>query len=418
MNVTGVEGSAGTGKTYRVIALLNKRLVSQPILPGQKVLALTYMHGSRRRLISRLSAALETKTRFDCLTFDSLAYQIVKHWAALARHLAIEPGADFDDICNTAAALLGRQEVIAWIAHTYPLVLVDELQDLNHPRLAILRGLANGVEVIAAGDEFQCLDSALRPSPGVHWLRESCEIEQLQQPRRTSDASLLAAARDLRSGCAPRNGASVEINDGAGNLSPFHVARLLGTRQARSVAILSPSLTEYVATTIKRVTEKAIGKKKSFGPYQIEYEQNIEQRLKNVLRELPLADTVTADDLLTAFNGLEPGLMRRQALEWVRRQRSLRGDVSFARQEIHETLRRQIEIRQHFAPGKAARVQAMTLHQAKNREFEGVIILWPYQVTGDDEQRRRLLYNGVTRAQKWCGIITQSQALLKKPPFA
>jgi len=31
----------------------------------------------------------------------------------------------------------------------------------------------------------------------------------------------------------------------------------------------------------------------------------------------------------------------------------------------------------------------MTIHQAKNREFGSVIVLWPYEVAGSGERRRR-----------------------------
>ncbi len=60
----------------------------------------------------------------------------------------------------------------------------------------------------------------------------------------------------------------------------------------------------------------------------------------------------------------------------------------------------------------------MTIHQAKNREFDGVIVLWPYQVGGDYEHKRRLLYNAITRAKRWCKVITQNENLLQSPPFS
>jgi superfamily I DNA/RNA helicase len=60
----------------------------------------------------------------------------------------------------------------------------------------------------------------------------------------------------------------------------------------------------------------------------------------------------------------------------------------------------------------------MTVHTAKNREFEGVIVLWPFNATGTPEHQRRLLYNAITRAQRWCTIVVQSRDMLTKPPFA
>ncbi|MEP2980449.1 MAG: ATP-binding domain-containing protein [Lentilitoribacter sp.] len=56
--------------------------------------------------------------------------------------------------------------------------------------------------------------------------------------------------------------------------------------------------------------------------------------------------------------------------------------------------------------------------QAENCEFDGVVIIWPYQVGGDDERKRCLLYNAVTRARHWCNVIVQGQAILEAPPFS
>jgi hypothetical protein len=49
----------------------------------------------------------------------------------------------------------------------------------------------------------------------------------------------------------------------------------------------------------------------------------------------------------------------------------------------------------------------MTINQAKNREFDGVIILWPFEVGGDLDSQRRRLYNALTRAQRWAVVIVQ-----------
>jgi superfamily I DNA/RNA helicase len=46
-----------------------------------------------------------------------------------------------------------------------------------------------------------------------------------------------------------------------------------------------------------------------------------------------------------------------------------------------------------------------TVHGAKNREFDNVIILWPYKVPSNDEQKRRLLYNAVTRGKNNCMVL-------------
>jgi hypothetical protein len=56
--------------------------------------------------------------------------------------------------------------------------------------------------------------------------------------------------------------------------------------------------------------------------------------------------------------------------------------------------------------------------QAKNREFDHVVVLWPYTIPNDTEQRRKLLYNAITSAKSSCMVLVQAQRLLEAPPFA
>lgn len=60
----------------------------------------------------------------------------------------------------------------------------------------------------------------------------------------------------------------------------------------------------------------------------------------------------------------------------------------------------------------------MTIHGAKNREFDNVIVLWPAAVGGSDDQKRRLLYNAVTRAKERCVVLVQASAHMSRPPFS
>ena len=64
----------------------------------------------------------------------------------------------------------------------------------------------------------------------------------------------------------------------------------------------------------------------------------------------------------------------------------------------------------------------MTINQAKNREFEGVILLWPIRVHEEIVSQRRKIYNALTRAKRWAIVIVQESgkgvARLEKPPFS
>ena len=47
VTVQTFSGGAGCGKTFRLMQALSEYLIATPLREGQKVLALTFMHGSR-----------------------------------------------------------------------------------------------------------------------------------------------------------------------------------------------------------------------------------------------------------------------------------------------------------------------------------------------------------------------------------
>ena len=91
MTIQAVEGGAGCGKTYRLMELLAERLETHPLNDGQRVLALTFMHGSRRRLSERLRSVANLRGRMECCTIDAFAWRIYRRWRGLAGALAIAP---------------------------------------------------------------------------------------------------------------------------------------------------------------------------------------------------------------------------------------------------------------------------------------------------------------------------------------
>ncbi|MCZ7681538.1 MAG: ATP-binding domain-containing protein [Sandaracinaceae bacterium] len=70
-------------------------------------------------------------------------------------------------------------------------------------------------------------------------------------------------------------------------------------------------------------------------------------------------------------------------------------------------------------PRQGSGVRALTIHQAKNREFDRVVVLWGYTVPKEAEMRRRWLYNAITRARVAATVIVQGdKKRLKEAPFA
>ena len=87
MTVVAFEGPAGSGKTHRLMDELGDALGRTPLADHERVLALTFMHGSRRRLDARLRGVEMLGRRFDAATIDSFAWRLTQRWRRLARHL-------------------------------------------------------------------------------------------------------------------------------------------------------------------------------------------------------------------------------------------------------------------------------------------------------------------------------------------
>jgi hypothetical protein len=93
----------------------------------------------------------------------------------------------------------------------------------------------------------------------------------------------------------------------------------------------------------------------------------------------------------------------------------VKGQLQFSDDELTTAVDRILQARRSFLPTSyPGRIRAMTINQAKNREFEGVIILWPLALGGDLESQRRRLYNALTRAQKWAIVIVQDALTLTR----
>jgi hypothetical protein len=422
VTIRAVEGAAGCGKTYRLMEMLAETLVAHPLVEGQRVLALTFMHGARRRLADRLRTVAGLLGRVECCTVDGLAWRIYRRWRGLAATLGIPPRTEgeFDAVCDAAGMLLELAQVRNWTAASFPIVLVDEGQDLRPERLRMLVALSGATRTLIAADEFQCLDQALRPNPLVTWLQAAAEPETLAQVRRTNIAGLLAAAAAIRNGQAPPNGQGFRILQPGVSipLAATLLANAIAWRQGGgNVAVITPALRGgYARSVVARVGQGPCGQHGN-GPYSIHWEGNDGDETHVIVAALELAAVASGSATRAALRLLPPSGPVRAAMAWVDNQMHALGRAEFARGEIEAVIARNVTLRRQHGGSASHLFTALTVQQAKNREFDGVVVLWPYQVGGDEEHKRRLLYNAVTRARRWCHIIVQGQNILAAPPF-
>lgn len=230
MTFTGFEGPAGTGKTHELIECV-RRLVAR-LKPHQRVLALTFMHGSRQRLEERLNSFPETRGRSVCMTIDAFAANLVRRWQCLLPSLPHMK--EFDAVCDSCGTILERPEVGKWIAATFPIVAIDEAQELKPCRLRIAKALTFHTNLYVAADEFQCLDDEVDTGPFLQWFGTG-KLIRLSKVLRTGKQGLLAAGLALRQSGVPKSGSGLKIRYEFPNQMRFAIGHALNSARGTTL---------------------------------------------------------------------------------------------------------------------------------------------------------------------------------------
>ena len=423
MSLYSIEGPAGTGKTTRLFQELERVLEDCPLAEHQRVLALTKMHGSRRRMDGQLRAISGVRRRYRCCTADSFAWSIVRRWRSLARRKsASEPAEDdYEQVCSLAGDLLAETTVSRWVVRAFPIVVVDEFQDSKGGQLAMISSLSSFATCVVAADDFQDLENT-GVNPAVAWARTKGESESLIDIHRTSASGLLEASRALRAGGnVPHTGDGFRLLGALNhNVGASFVSRnLTWWRSCADIAVITPVRpfrSAFVRDLIARVEEKPISNP-PWGPHHLPWEESQEEECDRFIEGLELPDDPNAEvccDVLSFSDVRGPWQGLRH---WIERQKRLAGRTTFTAEEVRCEARRIHQRSRAHRRVRGRGVRAMTIHQAKNREFHSVIVLWPYQVVGNIERQRRLLYNAITRAKCRVLVVVQNPNRLYRPPF-
>jgi hypothetical protein len=332
MTLFAVEGTAGCGKTVRLMETLREMLAAVSLREGQRALALTFMHGARRRLHEQLRRMDGLCGRIECVTVDSFAQHLVRRWRGLGTALgvpALQPD-QYDAQCSAAGILLERPEVGAWVAASFPVVLVDEAQDLKPERLRMICALAHSIALLVAADEFQCLVPALRPNPCVNWLHAICEPVVLTQIHRTNVPALLTAAASIRAGAAAQAGQGFQILTAKGlPMAAAYLANAMAWRRGGNVAVITPSLAStFARDVVARVGRQACGHQGN-GPYAIRWDRSDDDEVAAILEGFEMHDAATLAETLAALSRLPTSGAVRQSVGWARRQAHAGGVTSF-----------------------------------------------------------------------------------------
>jgi hypothetical protein len=285
-------GQAGTGKTTSLINYLVEEIPQREWLKFETVLALTFMHGSRKRLESKLKfIKTDYKIKLTCSTIDSFAVSLTNRFRS---YLGINKRISFNQfgdetIENEFEMFLPLQtiqdyvikifqfdSVQKYIFNSYPYIIVDEFQDCMGSRLEIIKQLSKTTNILIASDPFQQL-SDIDNTDGMKWINESgFEIINLDESgiKRTNNNRIITTATCLRKG-EKIDGNKVYIMLSASkHLTAYHLKTNIHYNLASgNIAIITPTKnSKFVTQAIDSLAipykfKKGRNNGKTIGPY-------------------------------------------------------------------------------------------------------------------------------------------------------
>lgn len=425
-------GPAGSGKTHALIAEIEKLTIGTTLPRESGVLAITFMHGARRRLEVRLRHLRKKGLSVQCETIDSFCLRIVnrfRRYLGKTRPISVQLGvsdevwidgdretrASITAIRRAAVKVLACSCVSHAIGKSYPIIVVDEFQDCDHDLLAIVSQLWTMSNLLVAADDFQHLSSD-PDCPAVAWLNErNAETVILEGNKRTNISKLIESALALRSGTKAPD--SIDLMPIAPGIAAWEISSRIAWNKipfGKSKVIISP-VRPASAPWLKSVLEsleRELGKQKKIGPYPFRWEGSEQEELKemsaDIISNIGEAQTVSKA-FLADLSHSKDAVVRAAAVRGLRLL-SLRGVQDLTVEEFLDILGRSSHSAFAFRRERDHARLAISVHGAKNREFDYVFIAWPYQVSGNDLFKRKLLYNAITRARVEAVLFVQGDA--------
>ena len=235
---------------------------------------------------------------------------------------------------------------------------------------------------------------------------------------RTNQVELLDAASAIRNGEPPKSHKIFRVQ--ATSNSQLAGSWVNGNLQwycgGKSVAVITTTLNSFSRNALIWASQNRT--KSGSGPYTVPWEESESNSALRFLANLPLEAINDVPSTLALLSQQGDVRATQDLSDWMERQRRSRAKTTFSREEIHNAITQGFVQRRRSKRIAEGHWKAMTVHGAKNREFDNVILLWPAATGGDADQKRRLLYNALTRAKERCLVLVQAKAQLGQPPFA
>ncbi len=335
--------------------------------------------------------------------------------------MAVEDSNFFQSILEAATQVTKHDNVRDWISRSYPIIVIDEFQDCSEHHINFISNIEPDVLILAGADEFQDLNSN-DANCAIQYLKSVGDGETLTKIHRTNRQGILGAAKLLRAG-APissvcnKRGCGIHLRPAYNQIVATHgLAKHLSWYGTKNVAFLTPTNPDKVPTfrrIIQKLTTDSIQiktQKKPVGPYKIKILVSIESKINEEIEVLGLS-TIMDENRCINFDNIVEMSNESEALnilkQFMVKRRKLKGIVSVNIDEAIKHIKKTMLTNYNLMPIKSGGIEALTIRQAKNREFDSVVILWPYSVPPSSDLQRRLLYNGITRAKQQVTVLIE-----------
>lgn len=425
-------GQAGTGKTTSLIKLLNEAIPEREWAKHEAILALTFMHGSRKRLDSKLVfIKKDHKIRYQCSTIDSFALNLLNRFRSylnISKPIIVSiEGNDSEDLFEIHLSLetlhkhvidlLQFASVRKFISNSYPYIIIDEFQDCSEGRLEFIKQLSSATDLLIAADAFQYLADTEK-SDAMTWIEQNdFEVYDLDQGgvKRTNNNKILLTSSCLRNGQNIDGGKIKVLGCPSQNLSAVLLKTNIHFNLGQgNIAIITPTKgAKFVKDTVEALSKEHTFKSgdhkgKVIGPYNhlVSSEESIDW--KHLIKDVPERPLSKED--LKILKGQKHFVLKRSA-ERLLKKMSIRNITTVPYEFFVQTVNQTHHTYETFyRQENRSPIIYTTIHGAKNREFDTVIVIWPYQVAGSLLYKRKLLYNAITRARKNVIVIAQSKS--------
>lgn len=199
---------------------------------------------------------------------------------------------------------------------------------------------------------------------------------------------------------------------------PFKIAAALHRARGSRALIYAPGARPWTQDLTERLAQGMQSGQFNIPPLRLFAEQRPQDEVGRVCEALGQHAQIGIEGAIAALGEMaDPPTWLSLVQSALMKEYRCCGKTDWQRADLISIIERKAAQHRAYGYERVAGIPVMSIHQAKNRQFEHVVLLWPPGVRGGDAQKARLLYNGITRAQQSCRVFVRTQELLTQTPF-